>query len=423
MRDSKKIVILSALIIVVLLLGIGFAAFSSSITISSSATVKPDVNTFKVVFSNKSDSVDVSDVKPTLDPTTITASNGVIDNTTNPTLTNLRANFTSPGQKVVYNLYVYNAGEYTAYLNSITLKGNKTCTPGNGATVSLVGQACEDIKVTVKVGSITTSTTLQGIPGETIEPRKGKEVQVIIEYINGGARADGPFSIEFNDISLFYATVAGQNEEYIGESGPLYTGEIYRSSNFYSKIGDPITGWCIDIPGVVNSCVENDYSEQIFNTKESCEEVIQLLASYPEYAQLAAYARCVKGSIEYETDVTNISTSNYLKHEVVNNVITASYACITYTENGKRKEACVRGGDSAYYASNQAILHGVEGYFNTLDFNNVTNNFKGYCDFIESYSSCYSDSLYLNANSGGDVHSNDGSWYCDVYSDGRSNCS
>lgn len=132
---------------------------------------------------------------------------------------------------------------------------------------------------------------------------------------------------------------------------------------------------------------------------------------------------CVQGSMEYETDVTNISQNNYLKHEVVNNIITTSYACITYTENGTRKDACVKGADSTpeTYASNQAIFRSIELYFNTLDYSESDTG-KDYCSFDDYISNCSYDSLGLGATSDGHVSSVYGSSYCDVTFDGLSFC-
>jgi len=289
----------------------------------------------------------------------------------------------------------------------------------------MAGQACEAITIKVKVADDIYNETTTGITGKSIGIGKSTPIEITLSYETDGALADGPFSVEFSDISLFYVTVPGQDEVYEGESEILYTGEIYINSKFDSYIGDPIKGWCVEIPGVLNSCVENDYGvERIFNSEEECELTIQQFAAVPEYAELAANATCVKGgTLEYETDLSNISQSYYLKHEVVNNIVTASYACITYTENGVRKDVCLRGGDGgASYASNQAILRSVEPYFNTLDHSSHSTG-KGYCNFYDSYSSCYSGSFNLYALSDGDVDAYDDSLDCRIYSDGYSSCS
>jgi len=365
----KKVMTLSILAISILTISIGFAVFSSTLNIKSTASISPDASNFKVVFSNKSNAVDTSNVIPTKTPTTIGASEGVINNTTNPTLTGLEADFTAPGQKAVYNLYVYNAGEFIAYLNSVTLKGNKSCTPGEGASIQLVGQACEDITVTVKVGNDSYNKTTTGITGKSIGVGESTPIQITIEYLSGGALADGPFSVEFNDISLFYETVAGQGEQYTGESGTLYTGVIYRNSEEDLSIDDSI-------------------------------DTIS----------------------EYETSLSNISQNVYLKHEIVNNIVTTSYACITNTENGIRKDVCLRAGEE-YYASNQEIIHNIESYVVSAG---------GSCRFNDSYSSCdayvfdtgLEYDLEFWAYSDGSVGSlyGDDSVTCSVESDGRSSC-
>ena len=97
-------------------------------------------------------------------------------------------------------------------------------------------------------------------------------------------------------------------------------------------------------------------------------------------------------------------------NSIQNNIITASYECVKYTENGISKEVCLKGGDSAYFESNIATLKGVESYFNTLS----DNSGYGSCRFLDSYSYCTSDSLGLNAYSHGGVTSSDGSCGCNV---------
>ena len=342
----------------------------------------------------------------------------------------MSATFTEPGQSVVYNLYAYNAGKYVAYLNSVTLKGNKSCTPGEGTSIQLAGQACEAISITVKVGNDSYNKTTTGITGKSIGVGQSTPVEITLSYSSTGARADGPFEVEFSDISLYYATVSGQDEEYTGESQVLYTGEIYRNSTENLFIGNYVNTnnrWCVVVPGVASSCVENDYLDMVFNSKTECEAGLEEYANQEDLDEtlqyLLANATCQQETLTYETNVTNISQNYYLKHEVVNNVVTASFACITYTEDGVRKDVCLRGVDTSYYASNQATLRSVVPYFNTLDYNSSYNNYKGYCSFHESYSRCSSDSLILRAYSDGYVFANDGSADCNVLSGGDSYCS
>ena len=158
--------------------------------------------------------------------------------------------------------------------------------------------------------------------------------------------------------------------------------------------------------------------EGAFGSEEECEAMLEMAASDPDMGSLFTNGTCEQGTLEYETNVTNIDTDFYLKHEVINNIITTSYACTTYTENGIRKEVCLRGGDPAYYESNVSTLKGVESYFNTLS----SGSDKGFCNFSDSDSGCNSNSFILDAFSDGFVDSNDGSLLCYVDSDGYSQC-
>ena len=208
---NKKLIILIALVAVVTV-SVGFAAFSSSLLIKSSLSVNPNASDFGVVFSTSSSSVATSAVTPTKNPTTITATNATIDNSTIPTISNISGTFTAPGQSATYSFYAYNKGEYLAYLNSITFVSDKVCTAGEGTNQTLVDAACEDIKITVSIGNVEASATKQNITGETIQAGKAKQVTVKLEYISNGDVADGPFTVEFGDISMFFATVSGMNE-------------------------------------------------------------------------------------------------------------------------------------------------------------------------------------------------------------------
>ena len=64
-----------------------------------------------------------------------TAEDATIDNSGDPTITGLKANFTEPGQKVEYVFYSHNAGEYDAFLNSGT---NSTTPSGIIATPKFI---------------------------------------------------------------------------------------------------------------------------------------------------------------------------------------------------------------------------------------------------------------------------------------------
>ena len=101
-RDNKKAAIVATLIVAVIGLSIGFAAYSSTLNISSKASVSP-AGSMSVVFAS---SVSTSEGNITYQTNTTIAtidSGGAvsgtptIDNTGNPTISNLSATFTGPG--------------------------------------------------------------------------------------------------------------------------------------------------------------------------------------------------------------------------------------------------------------------------------------------------------------------------------------
>ena len=213
-RGSKVIAVV-ALCIAVVGVTLGFAAFSNTLNIKSSATVNPSGEAFNVDFSSSDAAVETDPVTPTKDPSSLVAGNATINNSgSNPQISGLTATFTEPGQSATYTFYVHNIGEYDAFLKSITYNNAaggstfRTCTAGSGTTDSLVQAACDDITVSVKVGSDAEVTaTSTGITGHSLAQDANETVVVKIAYAAGGDRADGDFTVAFGDIALLYSSV------------------------------------------------------------------------------------------------------------------------------------------------------------------------------------------------------------------------
>ena len=209
MNDGKtyKIIAIVALILGTIGVTIGYAAFSNTLTITSSAEVKPDPNTFNVDFSSSNSSVVASAITPTLNKTAtgFTATDATIDNSNDPVISNLKATFTAPGQSATYSFYSYNAGQYVAYLNSIVFTGNTVCTAKTGTTQSLVDSACNGISLSVKVGSeAATTASVASISNHTLAVDAAEEVVVTISYAEGSNVADGDFDVTLPTITLTY---------------------------------------------------------------------------------------------------------------------------------------------------------------------------------------------------------------------------
>ncbi len=210
---NAQVIAIVALVVAVLGLSVGFASFSNVLNIQASANVKPDSSTLNVDFSSSIDSVTVAEITPTATPNSIVTTNATIDNSADPTISNLSATFTEPGQSVVYKFYAYNAGELNAYLKSIVYanaagsNATKVCTAKEGTTDALVQKACENILVKVKVGNeLETATGKASITGHSLAKKTGEMITVTLEYAAGAERTDGDFSVVFGNITLNYSS-------------------------------------------------------------------------------------------------------------------------------------------------------------------------------------------------------------------------
>ncbi len=212
MKNNKTVTIV-ALIVAVASLTIGFAAFSSTLTISSSATVTPNADTFKVGFSTARNSLTSGTIAPNIVPASDdvvkpTATNATITETT---ISGINVGFTEPGSYVSYSAYIYNAGEYDAYLNDVILENvsgktvNKECVAGEGATQALVEAACNDITLGWMMFGYNTSHKKESdtnISDFYIGKGGFSPVSIQIDYPKDSARADGPFTVRFGDITI-----------------------------------------------------------------------------------------------------------------------------------------------------------------------------------------------------------------------------
>ena len=225
MEKQRQIKILSivALVLAISAMTLGFAAFSTTLNISSSASVTPSSADFAVKFSTSQTSLVTDAVAPSSKTTGITTTNGTIVNSVSPTLSNLSASFNSPGQYVEYTVYARNEGAYTAYLNNINYLGDKTCIASSGTTESLVQSACNSINIKVTIGSTTYDDTTP-ISSHALAKGASETIKVRLEYAENGTAVDGTFKITFPSISLVYSTI--DNSSMDGKVIRVVSGDI-----------------------------------------------------------------------------------------------------------------------------------------------------------------------------------------------------
>ena len=212
---SSKIIAVVALVVAVFGLTLGFAAFSNTLTISSSAYVSPSSENFKINLSGSESSITTNVVGSPAQSENLGyyASQATVSGSR---ISGLKANLTQPGQSVSYTFYVHNEGEYDAYLNAIifsNVEGQSSprycvATDPQTTTAALVSAACESISVAVKVGDDAAVSGAQPtISNHKLSKGTKEKVVVTISYSSNGNRADGNFNVSFGDITLKYETV------------------------------------------------------------------------------------------------------------------------------------------------------------------------------------------------------------------------
>ena len=266
-KNNKKELVLIALLVAVVGMSLGFAAFSSTLNISSSANVNPNSSDFKIAFSTTQYAVDTNN-------TNCKISEGIGNNggiggigcVKSNAVSDMAAVFTKPGQSVDFKIYVHNTGQYDAYLSGINYNAlangtYKMCsastTDSTKATDSLVQAACEGINVSITVGGNTYSLG-NNIFGHKLSKGSVEELVMRVEYVSGSALADGPFNVEISDFQFNYSTVdnVALIKFYIYEKGTV--------TEHYAEAGMTMDEWVKSsyntskFSSVYDFCTEND---------------------------------------------------------------------------------------------------------------------------------------------------------------------
>lgn len=213
-RKSKLILMIS-LVLSIIILGTGFAAFSKNLKISSRAEFTPDPSSFKVVFSTSQDSVIPGKIQSNI-TNGVEASSATLINTT---ISGINITFNEQNKEVSYSFYIKNIGNYDAFLNSVEYlaadgtSSFKKCIAIEGTTQSTIQSTCDRVNITITYPKTTSSTsnllitnTNSNIDGYKIERDKTLLATLTIKY-EGANEANGDFKVEFGDIVFNYNTV------------------------------------------------------------------------------------------------------------------------------------------------------------------------------------------------------------------------
>lgn len=213
---------------------LGFAAFSNTLTISSSATVSPNESDFKIKTygitfetdetSNIYDIASYTSDKKSVaghmgNPAPLSMSNAVISDD-GLHISNMSATF-QEGSTVIYFFAIKNEGKYDAYLDlkkyyqlSSGLESMSiTCTARDGTSQDLVDQTCQNMIYEIAFYD----SEIQGIVPESLEDAYYKlspgdylflDIGIAYSPSNNNVLADGDFDVEIEDVTFEFSTVA-----------------------------------------------------------------------------------------------------------------------------------------------------------------------------------------------------------------------
>ena len=377
-RDKRNYLII-ALCAILVVMGVGYAAFSSLLTINGTANIS---NSWCVGFDNtKTNTMSITKGLSTgTTPTGSMSYSGTACGTNLVPTSSLVAHFYQPGDQIEYTLTITNKSTVTAAIKSILVD--------NESVTSNTTKKKDNITYIVEMPEST-----------TLAPNASTTMKVIAKFQND-TDVTGPYSGETKTIEVKINAEQddGNGGMDITPVSSAYTGPIYRWSTTEAHNGDSIvsgseTRWCeINQQYNYNSC-EDGFP---FETEIECNSAIQegILEGWWQEGEFTCEPSTITTGIgEYTTDASDLNKTYYLKHDVVEDIITASYLCFVYNN----AEHCMKA-SSDYFQTNTGIISDYQAFYSLGAFNNNWSTPAG-CRYVSNESTCYGgDFSYVKAD-------------------------
>ncbi len=391
-KTDKRNYIIIGLCMILVVMGVGYAAFSQLLTINGTANIS---NSWCVGFDNTktTDYTAKAGITGATTPTgSITFSGNTCETKYQPDAS-LTATFKQPGDQIEYTLTIKNKSTVPVAIKSILVENNNVTTD-----------------TTIKKGNIEfivhmPETTNLAVDGETT-------MRVVARFQNT-TDVTGVYSGEVQSLNVKINAEQGTGTDGMTTT---YTGTVYRNNNNVISTGDNIndTGsvWVI-----ANSSTEVIHAvSDVYNSEAECQ------TNYESF-NLPSGWNCQtkeKGLGSYTEDASTLNKAYYLKHEIVEDVVTTSYVCFVYNNS----EHCLKGGDNGTsFEQNTVIIKDFQNYYNLGQYSISGGKIYG-CRFTTS-ATCWSGGGYasLGADSTGYIYIlEQNSNLCYIVSKGNSYC-
>ena len=405
-KYDRRNYIIIGLCAILVVMGVGYAAFSSLLTINGTANIS---NSWCVGFDRtKTNTYEVKKgISTGQVPTGTMTYSGTACETNYIPNASLTAVFHQPGDQITYTLTIKNKSSVTAVIKSILVDSESVST-----------------NTTKKKGNI---TYIINMPADTTLSPNEETTMTVVAKVQNDTDITGTYT--GGETQTINVGINTEQDDGNGGMDTTFTGTIYRNDTNGLDIGrNAAATYCAygDMGGNrVNSC---DIFSFGFNTKNECTTFIANNQDIVEQYQLTNIT-CENTpqllSTNFKTDPSELNTNYYLKHDVVENVVTASYVCFVYNN----QEHCLKGGDGgASFAANTQIIKDYQTFYNLPDKASDIHNTDrdSGCNF--DYPNSYCDSGYFNhviATSTGYTSVENSSYLesCSVTSEGNSFCS
>ena len=226
-RKTKALLIV-ALVLAVAGMSLGFAAFSSTLTISSSTTVTPNADDFKIkiygftseeaaqtfISTGELSEESISDeYSIAMTSGNIKDAENAVINNNNLSISNINGTFVSDESGISYLFLIINEGAYDAYFNikdylgsfgTINYNYKPTCIPVEGTTPELVEASCNGFEQAINFMDLSMNPLSKENDVYFLAKEDAIFMFIIIDYLLN--YADGPFDVQFKDLQLEFTT-------------------------------------------------------------------------------------------------------------------------------------------------------------------------------------------------------------------------
>ena len=345
-KTDKRNYIIIALCLIVVVMGVGYAAFSQLLTINGTANI---TNSWCVGFDNmKTDTMEITKgISTGTEPTGTMTYSGTACGTNLVPNSSLSARFYQPGDQIEYTLTIVNKSTVTAAIKSILVD--------NESVTSNTTKKKDNITYIIEMPETT-----------TLAPNASTTMKVIAKFQNE-SDISGPYSGETKTIEV---KINAEQDD--GNGGFTPTPVTPATQTVYAFNTTSVT---------IGTSTVND----LVSTKTAS----------PYYTSAA--------------EVMNASGYTFFnKYTVENDIITGGYSCHTFGISGFEPVCLKMSNDSSEYGYDAGGNHtGNAGILKALQNDSTFTNASGSCSFEATVSKCTLNNQVLIVTNYGTVNVQD----------------